>query len=514
MAEIERKRVVPIHLEVPRANAQFGTGYVIAPGVILTAKHVVIPLAQSVGAGAECQEEPRLRVLSKQSKQWLDAKVAWRSDRQDLALITAELPCSGIHGQRLLSSRMPRRHAPWSADGYAAVSTEASVTREVEPEFGHVAGPRGEAEDCIDLGTIAQPDNWHGMSGAPVFCQEQGQLIAVVCWERPHHRGTRITATRLDRALKDPVFIKLLGEEEPDEQHKYLLSSMENVFESGALPADLLTRLGIRGDAKEYASEAAAALADIALGQTSEGDHSISPFASVADRFYDALYDHQCGELPVLANPKVRMTFSRLLGAVVALRYNDSSVEERVVGPGTGHKVLLLPDTSDACVEARAARHVGRPAVFLVFEGKVRGRSAVPVGALEVGPDAAQAADAIVDYLARWFDVELKAVDKLDRVRGALANTQRHFARRRQAGKPAEPPYYIVFPEKYASGAYSAEVMGKILTELGSKLKVDWLLLPAFQMAGACDDAISGEERMLVSDIAQAIAEQSPLEKR
>ncbi|MFC8667712.1 Rv3235 family protein [Streptomyces sp. NPDC057199] len=201
-----------------------GSGYLVSPGRVLTAAHVVV--------GAE-----RVRVrfqADRPDERTVEAVVEWRHDGIDIAVLgtgdTAPLPhvlfgCAGETDAVLRCSAMgfPRFKLRTDEDG--------SRFRDAEHVHATCAVLSNRREGSLDLCVASPPaedpdserDAWEGMSGAAVFSNDR--LVGVVT---RHHRSDgpgRIAAGRVDRWAEFLDVTELVG--------------LEHLLECGLAPAAL-----------------------------------------------------------------------------------------------------------------------------------------------------------------------------------------------------------------------------------------------------------------------------------
>jgi hypothetical protein len=173
---MEWQRVVEIH-GGPRG--QHGSGYLLAPGLALTARHVV--------AGLQFTElrllEPDELGFPGRVGAWQDARVAWASPDADLALLAAaesktfrDLPGATTVGR--LDGRAPVRVHAMGFPRALAAPTHSDVLQ-LQASINAWSGARSDAL-LLDVQTSrpAEDNGWKGMSGAAVFAGDR--LVGVV----------------------------------------------------------------------------------------------------------------------------------------------------------------------------------------------------------------------------------------------------------------------------------------------------------------------------------------------
>ncbi|MGP4088808.1 tetratricopeptide repeat protein [Streptomyces sp. KR55] len=198
-----------------RARPSFGTGYRIAPGLVLTAAHVV--------TGADGERPDRVTV-ARLGQDPTDGDVVWcrRDAAADAALIrlrthSAESPgrapvtrygsfVSAQPDQRVEAIGFPRAQkfeTLRDQEHFSGLVSPATGAGSGHYEFTSTtpmpAGPSGETRP-----------QWAGMSGAAVFAG--GLLVGVVRQDRRPRWGTRLTATPLSALLADEAFRRTVAE--------------------------------------------------------------------------------------------------------------------------------------------------------------------------------------------------------------------------------------------------------------------------------------------------------------
>lgn len=200
---MEQRQVVGVR------GARFGTGYLVAPRLVLTASHVV---------GAENT------VSHPDTGERFAAVVRWDGGSLDAALleITAEdwAPPSTLRGafgrrpQRWGRLVTGGREVPVAATGFPRQQRTADA-RDTEELVGRIR-PHGGAtfEVLDDIGSLGRDDDsdWAGMSGAAVFLLDEKLLLGVLRADRRPRQGTRLTYVRAEDLLARPDFRAVISE--------------------------------------------------------------------------------------------------------------------------------------------------------------------------------------------------------------------------------------------------------------------------------------------------------------
>ena len=210
---VEPWRVAQIAVERgPDRDGSRGSGYLIAPGRVLTAAHVVAG-ASVVRVRLDIGRDTEVDVHAE--AWWADPK---GSNGTDLAVVTiAEDATTGREckparfGQIIDSTavlmvqafgfpRFKLRAGPADAD-------QPGVFRDLEQAAGHtpVAANRRQGTLAVYLDdpppgqpAAGEPSPWEGMSGGTVWAG--GRIVAVVAEHHPSEGTGRLTARRIDRA--------------------------------------------------------------------------------------------------------------------------------------------------------------------------------------------------------------------------------------------------------------------------------------------------------------------------
>ena len=196
----------------PGGAGSRGSGYLVGPGLVLTAAHVVAG-ARVVRVRLDVGQRTEVDVLAE--GWWADPE---GSEGTDLAVVT--IAGAATAGREVEPARFGR-----ISDGMAVLAVQASgfpglklrrgaggrgVFRDLEQVSGHapVAANRRQGTLAVYLDDPAPaapepggPSPWAGMSGAAVWAA--GRIVAVVAEHHASEGTGRLTARRVDRAY-DP----------------------------------------------------------------------------------------------------------------------------------------------------------------------------------------------------------------------------------------------------------------------------------------------------------------------
>ncbi|MEV8632124.1 hypothetical protein AB0395_10755 [Streptosporangium sp. NPDC051023] len=203
-------RVVDVWAATPDGTGSFGSGYLVTPDLVLTAKHVL-------GAGTRGGDDPPrgpVVVRSLDDPASIPCEVAWCAEgRLDAALLRLTRPVASASAPtrwgRLVTSTPA---IPWEAVGFPLAMWGPGGLRDTDHATGTVNPGAGHLARRINAAVhSAAPEagHWVGMSGAALFC---GPLLTGVIIEDPPAYGSRrLVAEPVTALLDDPVFAALTG---------------------------------------------------------------------------------------------------------------------------------------------------------------------------------------------------------------------------------------------------------------------------------------------------------------
>jgi hypothetical protein len=204
MPGLDHARLVLIVCSTPPAarpsGHRIGTGYFVAPNLVLTAAHVV-PRSDSIAVRVEVGE-PRWRRAG---------VVVWRDEKLDAALVRVDEALPSSTAQVDWVSTLPADNRNWTSVGYAEAAAVEATDGEERKSVGldgtfYAQGGGGQGARDLDLGvnSAAVPGGWAGISGAPVFIDDQ--LAGIIKSVPVGFRGGRLSGVPAAALLETPGF--------------------------------------------------------------------------------------------------------------------------------------------------------------------------------------------------------------------------------------------------------------------------------------------------------------------
>jgi hypothetical protein len=194
-------RVVALWSCRPKSEELLGTGAIVAPKRVLTARHVVF------GANGKPRSGLTLRGGDWNRK----VKVVWDGgDALDVALLAFEGDDPVEHrAAMVLESRAIKAHEKWSAAGYPEVDRNEPEEGETPHQGTTYAWSLSKKSHRVHLLAEGNPNEWGGFSGAAIVVE--GRVIAVATEMPKGYRKTRLYATPVARFWDEPNFRRALG---------------------------------------------------------------------------------------------------------------------------------------------------------------------------------------------------------------------------------------------------------------------------------------------------------------
>jgi Trypsin-like peptidase domain len=203
-----------------KTTAGYGTGYLITPDLVLTACHVI---SDKLKAPLPPNLEIVVRTIAhfRKGVPYQGAKLIWPPPARWQELAELDIALLKITPDE--TTRAAARHVDLGDDGLprdkelqvyfsgfprlaANPKTEARDAKQI---FGDVALMSGVKQNLIEISVNGKPaksdEGWSGISGAAVFAQAQGQIIAVVNVKIVDGM-VDFNAMRLDAAMRDQDF--------------------------------------------------------------------------------------------------------------------------------------------------------------------------------------------------------------------------------------------------------------------------------------------------------------------
>jgi tetratricopeptide (TPR) repeat protein len=195
---------------------EFSSGLLIAPGLVLTARHGVtagggvlpdIEVSLATGMrGAARLSEPIPGTAAWLGKGGLDAAL--------IELDDAAVPPGFLPGGLIWTEPAGTQPVAVTVTGMPSFAAEATGEQsEAETARGTLEPGTYAASDRYAVTVDAWPRNWQdwqGISGSPVICAGGGYLVGVTAWSDKPFDGRRLTAVPVRALLADPGFREII----------------------------------------------------------------------------------------------------------------------------------------------------------------------------------------------------------------------------------------------------------------------------------------------------------------
>lgn len=208
---MDERRVAEIYASHD-AHSSYGSGYLIAPGLVLTARHVVAPALD----GGAC-EVRQLGDFLQGRTGWCAFEPCWSEPALDLALLR-QVPGSAAYAagpsqlERLARLQRSDQSPQCVALGFPRVMRHAdrNDTQEVKGIVQTMSMMQAGLWQVAVTGAAPKNDlDWKGISGSALFCT--GRLVGVIKQTETCFRDGVLVAQPIEAVFEQPGFLQALG---------------------------------------------------------------------------------------------------------------------------------------------------------------------------------------------------------------------------------------------------------------------------------------------------------------
>lgn len=224
MNAADKDLLVALQMALPNGQFVRSTGYPVQRDLILTARHGLFH--------EDCQPEQctvKLRWFHQKDElgKPIDvprSDIIWNNQDLDVALIRCAFP-EGLNGWRRLSRVRPKDGAAWTSEGFPLGANTENGMPDAFPIRGtlHDAATTANRFDLELPENFASPEDWGGVSGAPVFVD--GQIVGIIV-STPKKAGGRLNAVFSADLFKDQEFDRHVGYSREDEKRVAALQAL------------------------------------------------------------------------------------------------------------------------------------------------------------------------------------------------------------------------------------------------------------------------------------------------
>src|ERR1700678_1777639 len=202
---MDLSRVVDVSARKSAGGFSFGSGYLIAPGLVLTARHVVYT------DNGDPHNDVRVRFL--EAGVQIDCHVVWPG-RPDLDVALLRCPVRAEQDPPVRWGKIIASESGVQCDaaGFPRSMEQEDGLRDIEHARGQINPGTGLLGTRIYMDVAsapADPGDWGGMSGAALWCGHL--LIGVVSRVPEKFAAGRLAAEPAGRFLEDPGFQGIVG---------------------------------------------------------------------------------------------------------------------------------------------------------------------------------------------------------------------------------------------------------------------------------------------------------------
>lgn len=231
--------LVAIWTPTTDGKGETGTGFPIAPDLVMTARHVVCPknrdLARSIEINWWHSKEDWKKVESD------DTAVVWQCEKYDVAVLKVQRP-RDREGVVSLAPKKPVDHASWASAGFSRADVRDGI--QYAGSFCGIVMSMAEGDRFFEITAEAPPaveGGWKGASGMPIVVD--GRLLGVCSELPPGYEGRKI--------LVSPIW-KLWQKDEYHPSLQDILPFSHFVAQFKGKLVDEMRRMQIRDEDLKY----------------------------------------------------------------------------------------------------------------------------------------------------------------------------------------------------------------------------------------------------------------------